>query len=183
MIAAISVVISVVISVTALTFSFFVFIESRQKDKRDVFLKMHQLMLSDEMAKGRYTLFNKVTDEESVDRLSDDEYRDINRALATYNALGLYVENKYVRERDVMDLWARALYRAWHTAAPFIAHRTRSQGYMPWQYFEILAHKAESELSRRDDMIEVKVWSLSSKPSARRDSEPAKQSCTEPYET
>lgn len=116
-------------------------------------------MISDDVAKGRYILFEKVKDKESVERLADDEYRYVNRALSTYNALGLYVENRYLRERDVMDLWAVPIYRAWHTAQPFIAHRAEFQGYVPWVYFEVLARKAERDLSRRGIKIDVKVWS------------------------
>jgi hypothetical protein len=156
--------VSIFISVAALVFSFLVFFDSRRKDKRDLFLKMHQLMISDDIARGRYLLFEKVADGDSVEQLTDGEYRDINRALATYNAMGLYVKNKYVRERDVMDLWANPIYRAWHTAQPFIAHRTQFQGYRPWRYFDILALKAERELSRKDIKFEVKVWSRSGKP-------------------
>lgn len=152
-------VVSVIISVAALTFSFFVFAENRSKDKRDTFLQMHQVMISVDVAKGRYLLFEKVAGKESVERLTDDEYRDVNLALATYNALGLYVQNKYVRERDVMDLWAVPIYRAWHTAQPFIAHRAEFQGYVPWVYFGILAQRAERDLSRRGIEIDVKVWS------------------------
>ena len=151
--------VSVIISVTALAFSFFVFADNRRREKRDMFLHMHQLMISDEVAKGRYILFEKVKDKESVERLADDEYRDVNRALATYNALGLYVENKYLRERDVMGIWAVPIYRAWHTAQPFVAHRAEFQGYVPWAYFEILARRAERDLSRRGITIDVKVWS------------------------
>ncbi len=171
--------VSIIISVAALAFSFFVFFDGRRRDKRDMFLKMHQLMISDDIAKGRYILFEKVTDEESVERLSDDEYRDINRALATFNALGLYVENKYLREGDVMDMWAIPIYRVWHIAQPFIAHREQFQGYRPWKYFAILAQKAEHELSRRDNEIEVKVWSRTGEATTRHDNEVAQQSRTE----
>ena len=171
--------VSITLSVAALAFSFFVFFDGRRRDRRDLFLKMHQLMISDDIAKGRYILFEKVTDEESVKRLSGDEYRDINRALATYNALGLYVENKYLRERDVMDMWARPIYRAWHIAQPFIAYREQFQGYRPWGYFATLAQKAEHELSRRDNSIEVKAWSRAGEPATRHDNGVAQESLTE----
>jgi hypothetical protein len=49
-------------------------------------------------------LFQKVTDEDSVINLSDNDCRGISRAVMTYNALGLYLANEYVRERDVMDM-------------------------------------------------------------------------------
>lgn len=150
--------ISVAISVLALGFSFFVFVDSRQRDRRDIFLQMHQLLIGDDLQRGRYVLYQKVTDEDSVERLTDYEWRDINRALATYNALGLYLANGYVRERDVMDIWAPSICRAWKAAQPYIAYREQLQGYRPWKYFAFLAEKAQQEMARRGDDIELKVW-------------------------
>jgi hypothetical protein len=156
--------ISVAISVSALGFSFYVFFESRRRDRRDIFLTMHQLMIGDDPARGRYLLFQKVTDADSIAQLTDEEYRNINRALATYNALGLYVSNGYVRERDVMDMWAQPICRAWYAAQPFISHRESFQGYRPWKYFELLAQRAEKELSRSGVTLELKVWRRTEKP-------------------
>jgi len=120
---------SVVISVLAFGFSLFAFIESRQKDRRDLFLTIHQLLIGEELRRGRQILFQKITDEDSVRRLSDGEYRDINRAVSTYNTLGMYVAKHYVREQDVMDIWAQPIFRAWRTAQPYIKHRERLEGY------------------------------------------------------
>jgi hypothetical protein len=53
-----------------------------------------------------------------VGRLTDQEYRYVARALGTYNALGLYVRNKYVRKSDVMDMWAESICQAWKCAQP-----------------------------------------------------------------
>ena len=150
--------ISVIISVLAFSFSFFVFLDSRKKDQRDIFLKMHELLIGSDLQRGRYILLQKVTDEASVERLTETEWQDINRVLATFNALGLYLVNKYVRERDVMDLWAMNICRTWKAAQPYIRYREHRQGWPPWKYFAILAEKAQQELSHRADGREVKVW-------------------------
>jgi hypothetical protein len=41
---------SVGISILALGFSFFIFISSRQKDQRDTFLRLHELLNDDDTA-------------------------------------------------------------------------------------------------------------------------------------
>lgn len=150
--------VSVALSIIAVGFSAYVFVDSRRRDRRDIFLKIHELLISDDLQRGRYLLFEKIVDEASVERLSAQEYRDINRAIGTYTTLGLYLKNGYVNERDVMALWAMPIHRAWHSAQPFIAHRQRSQGAHPWTYFELLAQKAEEELTRQGIALQVMVW-------------------------
>ena len=144
----IATVIPIVFSVLALAFSIYVFVDSRKRDQRDVFIKMHELLISDDIQRGRYLLFEKVVDEESVKRLTDEEYRFINRAIAAYNLLGVYLKNGYVNERDVMEVWGRAIYRAWITAQPFLAWREYNQGYKALPYFEMLAEKTIEVLTR-----------------------------------
>jgi hypothetical protein len=47
---------SVFISIIALGFSFFAFFEGRRKDQRDIFLQIHQLLISDDLRRGRYLI-------------------------------------------------------------------------------------------------------------------------------
>src|SRR5689334_656080 len=118
----------IALSVIALVFSIYTFIDNHMRDRRDILMKMHDLLISDDLQRGRYLLFDKIVDEDSVDRLSEQDYRDINRAIAAFNLLGIYVKNRYVSERDVMDAWGRSIYRSWIAAQPFLAHREKSHG-------------------------------------------------------
>jgi hypothetical protein len=140
---------SIVISVIALVFSVLVFSESRRRDQRDLFLKVHQQMIGERLQNGRRILFQKAKDEAAVAALSDDEYRDVNEALSFYNILGYYVRKRYVREQDVMEFWADPVTRAWIAAKPFMAHRMSNDGYHVLDNFEDLAARAELELLRR----------------------------------
>lgn len=140
--------ISLNLSVIAIAFSIYVFIESRGRDKRDVLIKMHEMLISDDLERARYLLFEKVVDEASVQNLSEQESRDVNRVISAYNLLGIYLKNGYVKEQDVMDAWGRSIYRAWMTAQPFLDHRENHYGYRPAQYFGVLAHRAKEYLSR-----------------------------------
>jgi hypothetical protein len=87
----IATVVPIILSLVALAFSIYVFLDSHKRDQRDVFIKIHELLISDDIQRGRYLLFEKVVDEESVRRLTDEEYRDVNRAIASYNLLGIYL--------------------------------------------------------------------------------------------
>jgi hypothetical protein len=149
--------ISSVVSVVAIGFSFFIFFDSRGKDRRDLFLQIHEMLIGDDLQRCRYVLFHKVTDKDSVDQLTDDEWRDIDRALATLSVLGLYVANGYVRECDVMDMWARNICRSWKAAQPFIESRENLQADRPYKYFTLLADRAQQYLRRSGDSTDIIV--------------------------
>ena len=149
---------SVLISCIALGFSLFTFLHNQRKDRRDLFLQMHQLLTSSDLRRGRWILFQKINDEESVERLSDDEWRDIDRAMSAYNALGLYIAKKYINERDVMDIWAKPICAAWKAAQPYMAYRQRLEGSSPWKYFDFLSECARREIARIGDNSDVEIW-------------------------
>lgn len=128
-------------SVVALVFSAYVFVDGRKRDRRDIFIKMHELLISDSIQRGRYLLFEKVVDIDSVKFPTDEEYREINQAIAAYNLLGVYLKNGYVNERDVVDVWGPPVYRAWISAQPFLAFREYNQGYKAMPFFELLAKR------------------------------------------
>jgi hypothetical protein len=140
---------SIVLSILAFGFSIFVFTESRRRDRRDIFLKNTEYLAGDGIQRGRYVLFDKVIDESSIERLTDDEYRDVHRAVNAFNILGLYVKNSYVSERDVLDAWAIPVYRAHRAARPFMQFRERIHGYTSWPYFDALAQKCQEDLNSR----------------------------------
>jgi hypothetical protein len=105
-------------------------------------------MLSDDVQRGRYLLFEKVTDEASVEALSEQEYRDIHRAVGVFNALAFYLERGFLNKADVMDMWAQSIYRTLHAAQPLIDHRLHRTGYKPWPHLEQLANRTNTYLAR-----------------------------------
>jgi hypothetical protein len=107
---------SVGISLLALGFSLFVFVDNRRKDQRDTFLRLHKLLNDNDMQRGRYLLFQKATDQTSVEQLTDDEWLDINRVLSNLNTLGFYIAKHYVSVPNVLEIWARPITRMWKAA-------------------------------------------------------------------
>jgi hypothetical protein len=140
-------VISLLLSITASLFSIYVFMDNRKRDKRDVLIKMHEMLISEDLQRARYLLFEKVTDKASIQRLSDKDFRDINSAISAYNLLGIYLKNGYINERDVMETWGRSIYQAWMAAQPFLDHREERHGYRPARYFGLMADRAKEYLS------------------------------------
>ena len=63
---------------------------------------MSEMFISEDLEKGRYLLFNKVTDKASVNHLDDQEYHNINRALSALSPC-LYVKNGYISEKDAIE--------------------------------------------------------------------------------
>ena len=152
-------VVSVILSIVALGLSIYVFAESRRRDRRDMFLKVHhELLLSDDALRGRQILFDKVTDEASVEILSDDEYREVHRAMGMLNTLAYYMKKGYVDEKDVMGIWAEALYRACLVAEPVIKHREHRTGHSPWTHLDYLAKGTRTYLAHRGAIPEFLVW-------------------------
>lgn len=141
-------VLSIVLSIAALIFSMYVFIDSRVRDRRDLLIKMHEILISDDLQRGRHLLFTKVTDEASVDGLTDEEYRNINRVISVFSLLGIYVEKGYVSAQDVIDAWGWSIYRSWVAAQPFIAHREQHNGQRPGKYLGLLAQRVRRSLDK-----------------------------------
>jgi hypothetical protein len=139
---------SLVLSVTALTVSILGYRDSRRQDKRDIFLKIHENLIGSDKQHGRQILFEKVSDMASVEALSGDEYRLVNGALNTYESLGLYVRRGSVEERDVMEIWAVPIYRAWVRGAPFVEHRQHYQGRHIWSNYRYIAERSKSYIRK-----------------------------------
>ena len=53
---------SIILSTIAVAFSIFVFMEGRRRYKRDVFLKIHELMISEDQYRGRQLLLSHTFD-------------------------------------------------------------------------------------------------------------------------
>lgn len=157
---------SVILSIFALGFSLYVFAEGRRRDRRDLFLRIHDLLLSEDALRGRHILFDKVTDEASVERLSDLEYRDTHRAIGLLNDLAFYMKRGYVSEADVLDMWGVSGYRACLAAQPVILQRVHRTGYPPWPYIDYLMQKTGDYLTRKGTMPKFVVWHRSESPPA-----------------
>ena len=134
----------------ALALSVFVFTEGRRRYKRDLFLKLHEILISEDQYRGRQLLLSRNFDETSIEELRPSERANISRAIATYDTLGLYLRRRYLIEADVISMWGDPAYRAWQAAEPFVKRRANKSHLPAYPYFRYLAERAEMVRSKAD---------------------------------
>jgi hypothetical protein len=138
----------IALSLIAIVISILVFVEGRRRHKRDLFLKIHEILISEDQYRGRQLLLSRALDESGIGNLPDSERANISRAIATYDTLGLYLRRRYLVEDDVISMWGDPAYRAWQAAQPFVLRRARMSGLPAYPYFRYLAERANSVRSR-----------------------------------
>jgi hypothetical protein len=132
------------LTLVALVFSGAAFFRSGRADKRDLFLRIHEMLLDPEVVRGRRRLY-KITTREQAEHLHDnpDDYTRVHRALALFDLLAKYEHYGWIDERTALDEWADSLARAKPPAELFIAARAREVGVRSWPDFLDLAGRAE----------------------------------------
>jgi hypothetical protein len=138
------------ISVFAFVMSVFTLFYTRRRDRRDVFLRLHEQLIADDAQRGRFLLLSA---EGPFSALPDEDFRCIKRALARYDLLGLYAKKKQVRQADVMALWAEPLFFALKAAPDILTYTEEKDGYRPWGFFVWIAQRAEEHLNRHNSPI------------------------------
>ena len=136
---------STVLSVIAIGFSIFVFTEGRTRYKKDMFLKIHEIMMSESSYRGRQVLLSRTFDEDAINDLPLSERAEVSRALALYDLMGLYLRSGYLIEGDVISMWGDPADRAWRAAQPFVKRRALQAGRPDaYSYFRYLVDRARS---------------------------------------
>lgn len=127
--------IALTISVAAFGFSLLSYFQQRSKDRRDLFLSIHQTLIEPDLQQGRRLLNASTHDIDSIHALHEADpagYQQINRALAMFDIFSMYVNRKYVNENLALEEWGHTVAHTWVNAQPFIAARERRDGYLPW---------------------------------------------------
>jgi hypothetical protein len=148
-------VVPIILSSIAVGFSIFVFINGLRRYKRDLFLRIHEIMISEDQYRGRQLLLSRTFDEINIEELPFNERTNISRVLATYDTLGLYLQHGYLIKKDVLSMWGDPAHRAWDAAQPFVARRRRISGLPAYSHFGYLAglaasHRPQAGTNSRD---------------------------------
>ncbi|WP_344450096.1 hypothetical protein [Actinocorallia aurantiaca] len=109
---------------------------------------MHEQLVSPDRQRGRRLLYQMAKDGRSVEDLTPEEYELINNSLAYFDVLGIYYKNRYIRRKDVMEIWALPLVRLMQVAQPFLNHRDTDQGVPIWPRLRALHADAQRHLER-----------------------------------
>ncbi|MFK0040773.1 hypothetical protein ACIQTW_13140 [Paenarthrobacter sp. NPDC090517] len=113
--------------------------------KQEAFLDIHDKLIELGVQEGRRLLYTKIKGPNDPARLSEEspeEFDKINRALAMFDVLGLYVRRRYVFRSWVMNEWGANLAGAWPQAQHFIAHREKQVGREAWPNYKRLSLEA-----------------------------------------
>jgi hypothetical protein len=86
-------IISTALSLLAIGISIFVFVDARTRYKRDVFLKIHEMMIGESSYRGRQLLLSRDYDADNIDDLDLDQrapsaalWRSTTRSASTWIA-------------------------------------------------------------------------------------------------
>jgi hypothetical protein len=94
----------IVVSLVALTISVLSYRQRRVSEKRELFLRVNDTLVSLDMQRGR-ELLAEVADEDAWWEVRTREVREqINRSLAQFDVMALYVEKKYLDADTVLEI-------------------------------------------------------------------------------
>jgi hypothetical protein len=127
---------SLVISLTALFLSAFVFLHNRWASKRDLLLKIHEQLLASDRQHGRRVLFELLERGGKVTDLSAGDFLAVNHALASLDLMSFLFVKRYIPRADAIALWGLTGTRLFRAAmeTDFLALRDKQHGADIWPY-------------------------------------------------
>lgn len=129
----------------ALGLSLTTWFATQRRQRRDLFLSLHERLTSRELQTGRRIIWDKIRkpdDANNLERSSPEEFRQAVIALGMFDILGLYVEKGYVDRKIVMQEWGSMLARTYWHGRHMITDREPTAGWRQWPHFERLGQEA-----------------------------------------
>lgn len=139
---------TIAIAVAALAVSLSTFLTSRWRDRRDLFLRIHERLASVDQQRGRLMIHRMKSRGTRVTDLSEDEYEAINNALSVLNVACFYYLRRYISRKDMLRTWSVSILRAFDAAQPFLNYRNSLTGTRTWPELQTFTADAERYLQR-----------------------------------
>ncbi|MEO6472382.1 MAG: hypothetical protein ABIR57_10610 [Aeromicrobium sp.] len=130
------------LAVVGLIIGFATVLVSVHQARLSAYTRMHELLISPDTAKGRRILF-VAYNEQRLSELGEDDWHEINRALATYDTLGVYFRRRIVSRRLVLGEWFHPLSLIREPANAWMRHRVEHGVRNPWPSLTLLLDRAE----------------------------------------
>jgi hypothetical protein len=137
--------ITLAISITAMSLTTYTVIQTRRQRRADTFIRLHELLIQPDVQRGRRLLF-EAAEGKPMPASGTVEWDEINRSLALYDTLGLYVAHHFVDRETTLDVWHHSLRAIREPAEHFIAQR--QSRWRPWPHLSRLFEAAASHRSR-----------------------------------
>ncbi|MFL6123729.1 hypothetical protein [Actinophytocola sp.] len=140
------------ISILALGVSIFTLRERRVLDRRDLFLKMHERLLDQDVMRGRRILTREVHSLFDVRQLYIERHNDyeiVSRALSMLDFAALYVKQGYIEKNLFIDEWGVVYVELRKHFLLLVEEKAKDDpSYMwSWRHFKTLADEASLRLA------------------------------------
>jgi hypothetical protein len=134
---------SAIAAFTALGIALYNLRQGKKRDRRDLFISIHQALLDPEVVRGRQYLYAiKNRNDAASAALSTDKSGPIYRALAMFDLMGLYAESKWIDEKTVAREWRYSIVNTHPAAKAWIAERYRDRPqWHSWEHYQALAER------------------------------------------
>jgi hypothetical protein len=140
---------SLCIATLAVGLSFWTVLINRRQKRQETFLKIHEILTSADLQHGRKLLYESARMGTFPDDGSD-EFLLVNRALAVYDAVGMYIRRRIVSKDWILDSWHHSLQDIRPAAEAFVRHRQKKHHmWKPWPDLEVLLESAEGYQTKR----------------------------------
>lgn len=144
---------TIYVTTLALFVSIAAFVHNKRKATRDAFLAIHEKMFDLEIQEGRGILYNKIKTLDDAQRLKKYDYegfRKVNRAIAMWDVLAMYVRRGYLPKKLVLDEWGRNLAKYRERVLLFGQARGKH-----WEHYERLSKEACDKYPTAVDELKV----------------------------
>ena len=139
--------ITAAVALIALCISVANYYQGRRRDKRDLFISVHQELIKPEAAEGRQVLYG-IKDADKAVGIAKKEYESgrIYTALAVFDLLALYVESKWIDYETVRREWYYSLVHTRYGANMWIAERYKDrEQWHSWEHYQRLSKRLEAD--------------------------------------
>ncbi len=137
---------SALLAVAALMLGVVNYFHAQRRDKRDLFIRIHEELIKPDAAEGRRHLYT-IKDPSDAVAIAGDQERSgaIYRALAMFDLLALYSESEWIDESQVLQEWGYSLRNTLDPANMWIAERYRDrEEWHSWEHYQRLARAAKA---------------------------------------
>lgn len=131
---------TIYVTTLALFVSIAAFVHNSRKSTRDAFLAIHEKMFDPEIQEGRGILFEEIKSIDDAKKLrqeNPEDFRKVNRSIAMWDVLAMYVNRGYLPKSMVMEEWGRNLAKYRERVLMFGAARGKR-----WEHYEQLSKEA-----------------------------------------
>jgi hypothetical protein len=130
------------LAVLGLGVSLFTVWLSVRQSRLDAYTRMHEMLVSPEVARGRRILF-LAHGQGNLPEPGDADWDAINQSLAVYDTLAVYMQRKIVNQRLVLSAWFHPLTAIHASADAWVKHRASFGVRNPWPNLHWLLERAE----------------------------------------